>query len=223
MRNGTTWGLSTLVGSALVLTLLASVRPTTQAQDKPRPSPEPAPVGNLAKDEARGPSLSDALLMKTTLPFDKPTPLSEVRQYLSDTLHAQVVLDRAALLRAGIEPSAGVELERVEIRLKTGLKLLLDQLGLTYRVVPEDNLLILTDGQGADEPIERIRAELHEMHAELHDIQDTIDEIRTALGLETPANAKLRSPTIIEEMPQEPPLDQGGSLREPSPRHREGL
>jgi len=223
MRNKTTWGLSTVVGSALVLTLLASVRPTTQAQDKPRPSPERAPAGNLTKDEARGPSLSDALLMKTTLPFDKPTPLSEVRQYLSDTLHAQVVLDRAALLRAGIEPSAGVELERVEIRLKTGLKLLLDQLGLTYRVVPEDNLLILTDGQGADEPIERIRAEIHEMHAELHDIQDAIDEIRTALGLEAPANAKVRSPTIIEEMPQEPPLDQGGNLREPSPRHREGL
>ena len=49
-----------------------------------------------------------------------------------------VVLDLAALGRQDVEPDDPVQLELEGVRLKTGLKLLLDQVGLTFRVVAED-------------------------------------------------------------------------------------
>ena len=60
---------------------------------------------------------------------------------------------------------------------------MLDQVGLTYRVVAEDNLLILTDKEGSEDPVERMIAEVRELHRDVHDLQDTIDEMRKLMGL----------------------------------------
>src|SRR5205823_5802410 len=100
-------------------------------------------------------------------------------------------------------------------------KLLLDQVGLTYRVVAEDNLLVLTDRQGADDPVNRVLSELKELHRDVHDVQDALDEVRTALGLDDDG-PKVRKPTIIEEMPADQPAPKGPAAS-PSPRPRPGL
>src|SRR5262249_26394737 len=106
------------------------------------------------------------------------------------------------------------------VRLKTGLKLLLDQVRLTYRVVPEDNLLVLTDRDGADDPLNRLLAEMKELHRDVHDVQDALDEVRAVLGLDD-EGARMRKPTIIEQMPEDQPGAGKGAA--PAPRTRPGI
>jgi hypothetical protein len=103
-----------------------------------------------------------------------------------------------------------VQLDLHDVRLKTGLKLLLDQLDLTYKVVPEDNLLIITDAAGSDDQEARLLDEVKALHRDLHDLQDAVDEVRSALGIGE-EGPKMRKPTIIEEVPA--PEDR----RRPSP------
>ena len=92
------------------------------------------------------------------------------------------MLDLAALDRQDVEPQDPVQLELDGVRLKTGLKLLLDQLGLTYRIVAEDNLMIITDVEGSEDPNGRIASELRALHRDLHELQDAVDELRDYLG-----------------------------------------
>jgi hypothetical protein len=147
-----------------------------------------------------GPSVQDALHRPFHFTFAKPTPLDEAARELSRALSAPVVIDRAALDRLGLKMDDPVQLSLEGVRLKTGLKLLLDQLDLTYSVIPEDNLLVITDASGADDPLQRMRGELKALHRDLHDVQDAVDEVRAALGVDE-AGAKMRKPTIIEELP----------------------
>src|SRR5262249_62380799 len=104
----------------------------------------------------------------------------------------------------GLKVDDMVQLELEGVRLKTGLKLLLDQLDLTFKVVPEDNLLIITDETGADDPSERLLGEVKTLHRDLHDLQDAVDEVRDALGIGAEEGPRMRKPTIIEEVPVEP-------------------
>ena len=154
-------------------------------------------------------------------PFSKPTPLFQVCAHLKETLKGAVVLDLAALGRQDVEPDDPVQLELEGVRLKTGLKLLLDQVGLTYRVVAEDNLMIITDREGSDDPSDRIWSELRALHRDLHALQDDVDELRDYLG-DDREGGRVRKPTIIEELPeiegQKPasPTDKpGNSQRKP--------
>ena len=134
-----------------------------------------------------------------------------------------VVLDLAALDRLDVKPDDTVKLELQGVRLKTGLKLLLDQVGLTYKVVAEDNLLILTDKQGSEDPIERVMAEIHELHRDIHEIQDALDEVRELTGLSGAEGARVRKPTIIEEMPEnQDARPQEGATSKPSTRPEPG-
>ncbi len=149
-------------------------------------------------------SVQDALQKPYHFRFGRPTSLTDVKERLARDLGAAVVLDLAALDRLEIEPEDTVTLELEGVRLKTGLRLLLDQVGLTYRVVAEDNLLVLSDKEGSDDPVERVVAELHELHRDVHDVQDAIDELREVMGLVGPEGAHVRKPTIIEEMPENP-------------------
>jgi hypothetical protein len=165
------------------------------------------PPADRSKELAQGgraQSVQDALLKPFRFPFSRPTSLTEVAHHLGRELGAPVVLDLAALERLELKPEDTVKLELSGIRLKTGLKLLLDQVGLTYRVIAEDNLLVLTDKEGAEDPVERVAAEVHELHRDIHDIQDAVDELREALGLSGAEGARVRKPTIIEEMPENP-------------------
>ena len=123
-------------------------------------------------------SVQDALLRPIDLPFAEPTALLDVQKYLSETLGLAVVLDLAAMDRLDVEPDDTIQLNLKGARLKTGLKLLLDQLGMTYRVEAEDNLLILTEPAQAGEPAEKALHELKVIHQEMHDLQDAVDDLR---------------------------------------------
>jgi hypothetical protein len=200
------------------LVLLAQDR---DGKDRPLPIPAPRPgadpttrtppdtiraddrpaAGPAARGSADLPSLQDALLRPYRFPFSRPSSLEEVCTHLRQTLKAAVVLDMAALDRQKVEPSDSVQLELEGVRLKTGLKLLLDQVGLTYRVVAEDNLMIITDREGSEDPGERVWSELRALHRDLHDLQDSLEELRDHLGDEGGTGPHLRKPTIIEEMP----------------------
>ena len=113
-----------------------------------------------------------------------------------------VILDLAALDRKSVEPESTVQLELEGVRLKTGLKLLLDQVGLTYHVVAEDNLMIITDQEGSEDPADRIWAELRALHRDLHAVQDAVDDLGDYLGVQGAEGPHVRKPTIIEEMPE---------------------
>lgn len=193
---------------------IAASHLTLRAQGDGRPQAE-----HVAAEVAAGSSVQEALLKPHALRFARPTPLSEVAQRLGRELGAPVVLDLAALDRLEIKPDETVELELHGVRLKTGLKLLLDQVGLTYRVVPEDNLLVITDEEGSEDPAEQVMAEVHELHRDIHDLQDAVDELREASGLLTAEGARVRKPTIIEEVPDnaEPKADVGTGPK-PAPK-----
>ena len=112
------------------------------------------------------------------------------------------MLDLAALGRQDVEPEDTVQLELDGVRLKTGLKLLLDQVGLTFHVIPEDNLLVITDSDGSEDPLDRIWSELRALHRDVHDVRDAIDDLSDSVSGEKAEGPRVRKPTIIEEMPE---------------------
>jgi hypothetical protein len=191
-------GMIVGLGAATHLPLRAQGDGKPQAEPGlPVPHTDPGSTGESART-----SVQEALIKPYNFRFGRPTPLSEVTQRLARELGAPVVLDLAALDRLEIKPDETVTLELRGVRLKTGLKLLLDQVGLTYRVVAEDNLLILTDKEGSEDPVERVMAEVHELHRDIHDLQDSVDELRELSGLSGAEGARVRKPTIIEELPE---------------------
>jgi len=211
------------VVAGVMVGLVAVSHLSLRAQSESKPAAERAKavaggVTELAK-LVQFDSIQDALLKPYPFRFARPTPLADVAQQLSRELGLPVVLDLAALGRLDVKPEDTVKLELQGVRLKTGLKLLLDQVGLTYKVVAEDNLLILTDKQGSEDPIERVMAEIHELHRDIHDIQDALDEVRELTGLSGAEGARVRKPTIIEEMPEnQDAKPQEGATSKPSTR-----
>ncbi len=202
----------------LVAATHLSLRAQTETPQKEEKQLAPGVFAVQAKLLQRD-SVQDALLKPYPFHFARPTPLADVVQRLSRELGLPVVLDLAALDRLDVKPEDTVKLELQGVRFKTGLKLLLDQVGLTYKVVAEDNLLILTDKQGSEDPIERVVAEIHELHRDIHDIQDALDEVRELTGLTGAEGAKVRKPTIIEEMPEnQDGKPQEGATHKPSTR-----
>jgi len=183
--------------------------PRPDPAEAPKVSPDPTglverePAQNAGPGSAKAATLQDALLRPYRFPFSRPTPLEQVCTHLRQTLNAPVVLDLAALDRQNVEPNDAVQLDLEGVRLKTGLKLLLDQLGLTYRVVAEDNLMIITDSAGSEDPNDRIVSELRALHRDLHELQDAVDELRDYLGDDAGKGPRVRKPTIIEEMEEE--------------------
>lgn len=180
---------------------------TDPLADEAGPPPASATVPAV-REPARAVQVSvqDLLVRPYRFPFNRPTALSQVCLHLKQTLGVSVVLDVAALERQGVEPNDTVQLELDGVRLKTGLKLLLDQVGLTYHVVPDDNLLILTDVQGSDDPLDRIWSELKALHRDLHDVQDAVDDLTDALYGDEEEGPHVRKPTIIEEKPDRDPV-----------------
>jgi hypothetical protein len=204
-------------GGALFLGVLAAG--TTALNLRAQQGPPLAAAG-AKRDGAI--SVQDALTRPYNFPFAKPTPLSEVVEHLGKTLNAPVALDRAALDRLDVRTDDTLQLELHGVRLKTGLRLLLDQLDLTYRVEPEDNLLVITDLTGADDPFQRVLSEVKSLHRDVHDLQDDLDGVRAALGLTGEGGAKMRKPTIIEEVPpgdeKAKPKDAPPATNPPRPR-----
>jgi hypothetical protein len=188
----------------------ANARPGPQPKtsELPPDSPEISGVPDerptlprVANESAQAVSLQDALLRPYRFPFSRPTSLEQVCAHLRETLKGGVVLDRAALDRKSVGLDDAVQLELDGVRLKTGLKLLLDQVGLTYRVVAEDNLMIITDDEGSADPGEKIWAELRALHRDLHAVQDAVDDLGEYLEVDV-GGPRVRKPTIIEDLPE---------------------
>lgn len=154
--------------------ILAAAWWTSAQEGAPSGTAEPTPAPTRA---ALPPTVEEALLRPSRIAFARPTPLSEVVVFLRELLRAPVVLDRAAMARLDVTEEDTVQLELDGVRLKTALPLLLDQVGMTYRVEPEDNLLVLTDREGANDRIDRILLEIERLHDDVHDLQDTVDLI----------------------------------------------
>ncbi len=162
-----------LVIASVAVGAVVTTRLTIKAQEdrrNPREASKPLPRTESVK--APSASVQDALERPFSFTFREPTRLDEVRRRLEQALNAPVVLDLAALDRQDLRAEDTVELALEGVRLKTGLKLLLDQVGMTYKVVPEDNLLILTDPRGSDDPLAQVVTELKSLHRDVHDIQD---------------------------------------------------
>jgi hypothetical protein len=169
------FGRSALVIVAVGVGLAASARLTLWAQDRDEPAGRPA-----ADAAARIVAISaqDALLRPFDFPFAEPTSLLDACSAIGRALNIAVALDRAALDRQDVTDDDAVKLDLKNVRLKVGLKLLLDPLHLTFRVVPEDNLLIITDAEGSEDPALQSLAELKALHREMHDLQDAVDDLR---------------------------------------------
>jgi hypothetical protein len=165
----------------------------------------PAPVAQPAAAPAgasSSPTVHDVLSRPYRFPFAGATSLVQVCAHLRESLKVPIVLDQAALDRQGVEPEDTVQLELDGVRLKTGLKILLDQVGLTYHAIDEDNLLVITDREGSEDPLDRIWAELRALHRDLHDVQDAVDDLTELVGGEPGDGPRVRKPTIIEELPE---------------------
>ena len=178
--------------------------------------PEPVAIATTTtSDRSRGPaSVQDVLLRPYHFSFQRPTSLAQVCLHLKQTLGVPVVLDVAALDRQDVDSDDTVQLELEGVRLKTGLKLLLDQVGLTYHVIPDDNLLIITDREGSEDPLDRVWSELRALHRDLHDVQDAVDEVADAMFGDEGDGPRVRKPTIIEEKPdRDPPAPEAPSGR----------
>jgi hypothetical protein len=173
-----------------------------QTGENPAPGSERPATQIASRGKSGAATLQEALLRPYDFPFSRPTSLAQVCAHLRQTLKAPVVIDLAALDRQNVEPEDPVQLELEGVRLKTGLKLLLDQVGLTYRIEAEDNLMIITDQEGSQDPSERIWAELRALHRDLHELQDSMDELRGFFGDDRQEGPRVRKPTIIEEMPE---------------------
>ncbi len=216
MRRG---NLLSAIGG-LMVGLVAAVHLTLRAQDEASPKAG-APQASASRPESSGrpspaPTVQDALLRPFRFSYKEPVTLTELASRLGRELGAPVVLDVAALKRQDLEASESVSLALDVVRLKTGLKLLLDQVGLTYRVVPEDNLLVLTDKEGTEEPIERLAEEVRELHRDVHELQDAVDEIRDLLDPAEGDGPRVRKPTIIEELPEHAEGEPEGKESAPS-------
>jgi hypothetical protein len=181
----------------IVVSLAVPTVLTSRAQER-RPDRQDAPA------QAAVVPIQDALNKPFAFPFAEETALKDVVEHLAKALQVRVVLDRAALDRLQIEEDDTVRLKLEGVRLKVGLRLLLDQLEMTYRVEPDDNLLILTDSAGSEDPIDKIVTEIKAVHRDVHDLQDAVDEIRSAMDLGGEAGPRMHKPTIIEELPSKP-------------------
>lgn len=181
-------GFALGVGVTSLIVAIGTAGWTLRAQDRGRVPKgrettkavpgEPSPEANSAlKGRALARSVQDALLQPFDLPFARETTLDEVVDHLHRALNAPVVLDLGALDRLELTPQDTVQLDLRGVRLKTGLKILLDQVGMTYRVFPEDNLLLLTDALEADDRYARILDEIRSLHRDVHDLQDAVDEL----------------------------------------------
>jgi len=193
------WQIPLLVGLTLVLAGASSRNFRGQESRSGKDQPiEPA--------SQQAPGVQDLLIRPFPMPFSRPTSLEEVATILGDRLGIPVVLDRAALIRLDLEPTDSVQLALEGVRLKTSLQLLLDQVGMTFRVIPEDNLLILTDDQSSADPFRLILDELSTLHLEIHDLRDDILRLQEAPNGDQD-EPSMKKPTIIEELQPEDERD----------------
>lgn len=149
---------------------------------------------------------SEGLDRTIELPFREPTTLSRIAAHLEKTIGSPVVLDAGAIKRRGLTEDTAVAVALDQARVKTALRLLLSPLELTYRLEREDNLLIITDAEGAEDISNRILETVRELHRDVHDVQDAVGRIEDALA-PIEEGPEMRRPTIIEPLPEKKPVE----------------
>ena len=112
-------------------------------------APEPQAAIDAYKDSESVAELkiAAALATPTSLEFVE-TPLKDVIDYLKDVHKIEIQLDRAGLKDAGVDESAPVNANIKGISLRSGLRLILDELQLKY--VIHNEVLLITSPQKAE-------------------------------------------------------------------------
>jgi len=116
---------------------------------------------NLSKPSAAEKKIEEALKQPTQIEFVE-TPLKDVVDYLADLHHIEIQLDTAALKEAGVESETQITKNLKGISLRSGLKLLLDELQLKY-VIHNEVLLITSATKADSEEISGYRPDSAEM------------------------------------------------------------
>lgn len=96
-------------------------------------------------------SVEDALNRRVDINFEE-TPLNQVVDFLSETYGVQFYLYGKKLEEAGIQVDTAITKKFKQIRLKTALDLILDELELTY--VAKDDLIVITTPEDAESKLE---------------------------------------------------------------------
>ncbi|MGB7345534.1 MAG: hypothetical protein WBD20_15075 [Pirellulaceae bacterium] len=115
---------------------------------KPAVATESAPARKFASPEESEARIRSLLSSEAELPFFD-APLSEVADYISDVFEFPVLIDRRALEEIGIDDEALVNLDVGKISLRSGLKLILRDLDLTYAI--KNEVLMITTKEAADQ------------------------------------------------------------------------
>ncbi len=146
--------LSRLRSFGLFVVLLASVcavnsagaQEPNAAQGAAAPTPPPAALGEE--------KIRQALTMPATIEFIE-TPLADVVAFLKDAYNIPIEVEAAALDEVGLSPDVPVTRNLHEVSLRTALRVILRDLGLTY-LVDDEVLLITTQEEAAQRPVTRV-------------------------------------------------------------------
>ena len=133
---------------ALVAVLGLVTASAVLAEEKPKPKKTPKPAA--AKQPPLGvgeAAIKKALAQPTEMEFIE-TPLSDVIDYLKDRHHIEIQLDNKAMGDVGIGGDTPVTKNIKGITFRSALKLLLQELNLTYMIL--DEVLLITTPEEAE-------------------------------------------------------------------------
>ena len=134
---------SRAAATGLMIVLLAAAAGHASAQANTK-------KGGPAESSVKTPvkqNIETVLNSSTKLEF-VDTPLTDVIDYLKDYHHIKIQLDKKAMADASIEPDVTMTKNLAGVSLRSGLNLMLRELGLTY-VIQGDGLLITTSEAAA--------------------------------------------------------------------------
>ena len=122
----------------------------TQDQSDPFGSTPASQVVSHSKQENTEAAIRDELAKETTLELSEK-PLTIAAKYLEEKCRTPVVFDQAAFREAGIDPAATLASIDVHgITLRSGLRLMLEPLNLTY-IIKDEALQITTKDKASTE------------------------------------------------------------------------
>lgn len=124
-------------------------------------------------------SCQQALSERTVFAFAN-TPLLDVKQFLSDFHQISIQIDHQAIMDAGLTIELPITAEMQDIRLKTGLRLLLRPHGLDYLV--NDDCLLITTRDAAAEHLFMRTYPIGDLAKTPEEIKTLIDVIRQGTG-----------------------------------------
>ncbi len=183
-------GMKSIVVGALALFCMMTLTHKAIAQAPNTSQYAAAMVGPPADNgEAK---IRRALTAPATLDF-VDTPLADVAASLESAYSIPVELEVAALERVGLSPDAPISRELKDVSLRTALRLMLRDLGLTY-VVDEGALVITTREEAAQRLSTRVYPVTPLLPANATDAKELAQLVRETVLRRTSGNG---APAII--------------------------